>query len=268
MDLPFLMHQPYWQLVIIVISIMLVSLETGFRLGRHKRQTSELEDKIGSNIAVTSIFATVGLILAFTYAYTVSRADIRKDLILEEANAISTAFLRSDLVNDYEITELKRALLEYARSRVITKEELSSRESMSKFLQRSYQLQAKLWPITKNIVQKKTPGPLEVSLITAINEVLDLYTARIAGGMDRLPAAIVIMILLISAASLAVAGFNSGLYGRFSRWRMTTLAIAISLVILVIIDFDYPKQGFIHLNQHPILSVIAEMEQASLSNKQ
>ena len=266
--MPFLLHLTFWPIVAFFVAILLLSLEAGYRLGRRKREALKDEDIVGSNVAITSIFATVGLILAFTYAYTVSRADMRKQMVIQEANAISTAFLRAGLVPDPGSTELKMALLEYARSRLVTNEVLSSGEAMREFLHRNSQLQAKLWPITENIVKSNPPGPLEASLIAAVNQVLDVYTARISFGMDRLPLSILLMILIISAAALAMAGFSSGLHGRFSRWRMTALAFALALVLFVILDFDFPRQGFIRVNQQPLQFAIDGTEEANLANMQ
>jgi hypothetical protein len=206
------------------------------------------------------------LILAFTYAFTVSRADLRKRVTIDEANAVATAFLRAGLVPNPESAELKRALLEYARTRVMTPETLSSRARLNETIRRTSEAQAKLWPITERIVKSRRPGAIEASLVAAINEVLDMHTTRLAIGFDRLPQVILLMLLLISAVSLAIAGFNSGLSGRFSRWRMTALAFVFAFVIFIIIDFDYPQQGFIRINQQALISTIAEME-GNLSNR-
>ena len=167
--MPFLLHLPFWPFAALFVAVMLLSLEAGYRLGRRKRKELKNEDQVGSNVAITSIFATVGLILAFTYAYTVSRDDMRKQLVLQEANAVSTAFLRAGLVQDPRSTELKMALLEYARSRVITLDDISSRTATMEFIRRGKQLQAKLWPINEHIVQSNPPDTLDALLVAAIN---------------------------------------------------------------------------------------------------
>lgn len=245
---------------------MLVALEIGYRVGLRKPEASRGEDVSMSSVVVTSFLATLGLILAFTYAFTVSRADLRKRVTIDEANAIGTAFLRAGLVPNPESGELKKALLEYARTRIITSENISSRAKFKETMRRSLEAQAKLWPITERIVKSRPPGPIEASLVAAINQVLDMHTTRLAIGFDRLPQVILLMLLLISAISLAIAGFNSGLSVRFSRWRMTALAFVFAFVIFIIIDFDYPQQGFIRVNQQPLLSTIEEME-ANLSRR-
>ena len=266
MNLPILYDFPIWINGVVFVVVMLVALEIGYRVGLRRRQASSDEDFSISNIVVTSVLATFGLLLAFTYAFTVSRADMRKQANIDEANALGTAFLRGGLVPNPESAELKRALLEYARTRVMTSENISSRAKINETIRRSLEAQAKLWPITERIVKSRQPGPIEVSLVAAINEVLDMHTARLAIAFDRLPQVILFMLLLVSATSLAIAGFSSGLSGRFSRWRMTALAFVFAFVIFIIIDFDYPQQGFIRINQQPLISTIAEME-ANLSKR-
>ena len=264
MNLPILYDLPIWISGALFLVVMLLAHEVGYRLGLRRGEMSRDGGSVGSDVVLTSILATFGLILAFTYAFTVSRADMRKRVNVDEANAIGTAFLRAGLVANPEGAELKRALLEYARTRVVTPESVSSRAKFNEALRRSLEAQAKLWPITERIVKSKRPGPIEASLVAAINQVLDMNTTRLTIAFDRLPQVILFMLLFVSGASLAIAGFNSGLSGRFSRWRMTVLALVLALVIFIIIDFDYPQQGFIRINQVPIQSTIADME-ANLS---
>jgi hypothetical protein len=68
------------------------------------------------------------------------------------------------------------------------------------------------------------------------------------------------MLLFTAAATLSVAGFNAGISGRMSRWRMTTLALVLMGVMLVIHDFDHPAGGFIRISQDSLTHVINGME--------
>jgi hypothetical protein len=267
MNIPILYDLPIWISGALFVAVMLVALEIGYRLGVRRREVSKDEDFAVSNVVVTSILATFGLLLAFTYAFTVSRADMRKRVSIDEANAKGTAFLRTGLVPNPESAELKRALLEYARTRIITSENISSRARFNETLRRSLEAQAKLWPITERIVKSRPPGPVEALLVAAINQVLDMHTTRLAIAFDRLPQVILLMLLFVSSASITIAGFSSGLSARFNRWRMTALAFVFAFVIFIIMDFDYPQQGFIRINQQPLLSTIDEME-TNLSSRE
>jgi hypothetical protein len=77
------------------------------------------------------------------------------------------------------------------------------------------------------------------------------------------------MMLVMAAAALGVAGFNAGIYGKMSRGRMTTFALILTLIMLVIQDFDRPLEGWIRISQDSLRAVIFEMETelAQLNNE-
>jgi hypothetical protein len=128
-------------------------------------------------------------------------------------------------------------------------------------IQISTQQLARLWPATEEVVrQREPPGPREMSLVAAVNEVIDMHTVRIAGIKDTLPRAVFLMLMLITSGSLAIAAFDSGRSGQTDRLRMTALAVTLASVMLVIFDFDRPSDGYIHVSQTSLNDVIAEME--------
>ena len=98
---------------------MAIALEFGFRVGLKRREHWKDADSGGGAVVLTSMFAVMGLVLAFTYASGVSRFDARKDAVIKEANALGTAFHRADLVAEPGRSELKMVLLDYARTRII-----------------------------------------------------------------------------------------------------------------------------------------------------
>ena len=89
---------------------------------------------------------------------------------------------------------------------------------------------------------------------------MDSDAIRLAAIFDTLPSIVLMLRLFIAAATVAVAGFNTGISGRMSRWRTTILVLVLAGIMLVILDFDRPNTGFIDVNEDAILSVIAEME--------
>ena len=251
---------PIWVAGLIFVIILVITLESGFRVGLKRRDTWKDADSGGGAVVLTSMFAVMGLVLAFTYASGVSRYDTRKNAVMTEANALGTAFHRADLVAEPGRTELRAILLDYARSRVFEQGTLSSNEERSAILNATLEKQAKLWPATKRVVQQGNPGPVEVSLVAAINGVLDAHTIRFSAAIDKLPKVTMWMLVFIAGASLAVAGYNAGIQGRMSRWRMTAFALVLTFLMLVILDFDRPNDGMVIVNNASIRSVIADME--------
>jgi hypothetical protein len=60
----------------------------------------------------------LAFILAVTFSMAASQHDVRKQNVLEEANSIGTAYLRSDLIDKQYGTEVKRLLREYVNVRL------------------------------------------------------------------------------------------------------------------------------------------------------
>ena len=263
MDTLSLYELPPWVTGALILIVLILAIELGFRSGRSKRRSNEkADDTIRGDVTLGALLALLGLLLAFTYAFTLSRADQRKQAILHEANAIGTAFLRADLAAEPGRTELRKRLLEYTRTRVVTYDEAKNREQVKQVIERSLKAQAKLWPATKKALEGDIPGPIQASIVTAINEVLDVHTMRLVATLDRIPGIVLILIVLVAAISLATAAYDAGLRESMSRLRMTAFAIVLAALILVIMDFDMPHRGFIQVSDVSLTTLIPDMEAA------
>ena len=260
MNFTWLDQFPHWVVGVIFFVLLLAALEVGYRVGVWQHDKWQDAEDGGGNLVLTSVLGLLGLLLAFTFADGVSHYKTRKQATIAEANALGTAFLRADMVADPGRTELKEALLDYARTRAVERGAAYSSDKLRELMAKSTHATAKLWPTTMQILQQQTPGPLEASLVAAINDVIDHNAIRNTAVFDRLPGVVLVLMFVITSAALAVAGFNAGLSGRMSRWRMTIFAVVLAGVVLVIRDFDTPTSGFIVVSHDNIHSVVNEME--------
>jgi hypothetical protein len=263
MEFGFFYDSPIWLVAMIIFAVNLAAVEIGYRVALRHQDESKDGDSGGGNLVVTSLFALLGLILAFTFAAGVSRHELRKQSAVTEANALGTAFLSARLVAEPGRTELMKALLDYAHTRSIKQGVRLTPAQRAEVLARMLRAQRTLWPITEKIVGQGKPGHFEASLVRSIHDLLDQHTVRVAAAFDKLPAAVVWMLVLIAAASLSVTGFNAGLSGRMSRWRVTAFAAVLAGVMYMIVDFDRPLDGLIQVSQASIETTISDMEASS-----
>ena len=244
----------------VLFIILLVALEVGYRTGVKQRKKWLDADTGGGTVALSTMFALLGLIIAFTYASGVSRFEDRKHAVIDEANALGTAFLRAGLIAEPGNKALKETILAYAKTRVVHKGHVLSNAERRVMLNNTLQAKKKLWPTLEKALQQSKPGAIEVSMVAAMNDVLDIHTIRLAAILDKLPVAVIWLLIFISAATIAVTGFNAGLSGKISRWRTATLALVLTGVMSMILDYDRPADGFIRLNHNSLIAAIAEME--------
>jgi hypothetical protein len=107
--------------------------------------------------------------------------------------------------------------------------------------------------------------PLWVSgciLVAAVNEVIDSHTSRAAAARDHIPSAIFRLLGLLCTVALFLEGHDGGLSDRFSRSQMYVLALILSFVLTVMIDFDRSHEGLIRLSERPLSDTIEQMESA------
>ena len=260
MALATIYNYPIWAVGLVFIVILTTTLELGFRVGLKNRETWKDADSGGGAVVLNSMFALMGLVLAFTYSIGVNHYDASKKAVIIEANELSTAFLKANLVAEPGRTELKTILLEYARTRVFHLGVYNTNEERKTAMRVTLDKQAELWVATTHVVDQGDRGPISSSLVAAINDVIDAHTIRLAAILDKLPRVVMWMLLFIAAASLGVAGYNAGVQGRMSRFRMTALTLVITGLMLIILDFDRPGDGLVIIDEFSIENVIADME--------
>ena len=79
---------------------------------------------------------------------------------------------------------------------------------------------------------------------------------------DRLPSAVLALMVLIAGTALAVAAFNSSLSGYRFRWRMTLFAFILASLMYLILDYDMMMRGFIQVDHSNLVGLIEEMTAA------
>lgn len=250
---------PLWGIAVIFFAAMMISLEVAFHVGRSRRHTWRDPEKGGGGIVQTSLFAVLGLILAFTYSASLDKYETRKAALVNEANAIGTAFYRADLAVEPGRQELMRSLYEYARTRSVPPRSLHTPEDFQDLMSRTLEKQSLIWPATRQVVDQDNPAPLEASIIAAVNNVMDAHTLRLAAVIDRLEPTIIWLLVLAAASAMAVAGYNAGLQDRISRWRMGAFSIVLTALALVILDLDRPNDGTMLVDQRMMNITIVDM---------
>lgn len=252
---------PLWLVGLVLALLLLGAEETGYRVGlQNRRRSDDIDaDSGGGAIVLTSLFAVLGLLLAFTYSAAVERHESRRQAIVQEANALGTAYARADVIAEPLRSELKKALYDYAVTRLPTLGDTNTKESRTRAFKVSVDAQQLIWPLTRRAVTAEERGPVAFGLLASINEVMDQHIIRLDALTNKLPAPVMYLLLLIAVAALAITGFNAGTQGRMGRWRLSGFALLLAGLLLMILDFDRPGEGSIQLQRASLEATVADM---------
>src|SRR6202012_1664566 len=113
-------HMIHLEMVMISLGLFagtLVLMECGRRVGVQVRRRAGDAD-ISFAALEAAAFALMGLLIAFTFSSAATRYDARRRLVVEEANAIGTAWLRLDLLPAARQPALRDGFRSYLDSRL------------------------------------------------------------------------------------------------------------------------------------------------------
>jgi hypothetical protein len=245
---------PLWALLVLVLLIVLLSVECGYRIGQTFGQ-SEREKETPLDEMVAATLGLLAFLLAFTFSLAASRYDTRRQLLLDEANAIGTTYLRAGMLPEGG-AEIRSLLRQYVDVRL----DAPRGRDLAYYIRRSEALQQQLWARTVPIAQK-TPGSIVTGLfVQSLNEMIDLHAKRITASVrNRIPLAIWVSLYGVTMLSFSVLGYHAGLVSTRRSPAILPVAVTFAVVIWLIADLDRPQEGTLTVSQQALIDVRESM---------
>jgi hypothetical protein len=238
---------------------MILLLEMGRRLGRRRQGKDEAGARAGLGAVEGAVFALLGLLIAFTFSGAASRFDARRQLIVQEANAIGTAWLRLDLLPANAQPELRELFRRYLDSRLAVYQKIPDIEAARNELSRANALQGQIWNRAVAACQE-SPDPLKAQLIPPLNEMFDIATTRTMATKMHPPAIIFVMVGVLALTSSLLAGYAMA-GGKTRSWiHVVGFALIMATTVYVILDLEFPRLGIIRID--PFDQVLVELRQS------
>jgi hypothetical protein len=238
-----------------LLAAVFLSIEVGHRLGiRHKSRLPSGVPLLSPTVE-SSVFTLMGLLIAFIFYGAGSRFDARRNLIVREANAIGTTYLRLDLLPRELQPELRQNFRAYVRSRLDVYRNIPDAEAFRAALDRSAAMQSNIW--NKIVEATKGSGPAEKSLVlTTLNEMIDITTEQAVALVTHPPPPVFALLVLTVIASSALVGYTLSPYPTRDWVSTIIFAVMVSVAVYVILDYEFPRVGFIRID--PVDQVLVE----------
>jgi hypothetical protein len=249
-----------WVFDFLFFALMLAASEAGFRLGRNAGPRTTEKTKGQVSVIEGSIIGLLGLLLGFSMSMSVSRFEARKQLVLEEANAIGTSYLRTQLLPASEAADIASLLRSYVNLRVQNVRDGQNFERLKTVREQCARLQEEFW--SKAVAYAlKNPNPVRSGLLLqSLNQVIDLDAARWMTFLNHVPEAVIYVNALVALLAISLVGYAIGMAGRRQVFSVLLLVLAITAVLAVLIDLDRPGEGFIRVSQQPMIDLQKDLQ--------
>ena len=225
----------------------LLCLEAGYRMGR--RRIAQEGEKAHAGIGATeaAVFSLLGLILAFTFSGAQARFDHRLHLMVEEANAIGTAYLRVDLMPAADQPAMRGLLRQYTDSRIIALNDLIEDDAAAAHLADSVRLQEQIWKHAESACRNYAQHPCSMLVMPALNQMIDMSATHTAAIRTHLPGVVLFLLVCLALAGALLAGYAMSTRGRRSLPQMLLFSLTVSLTVYTVLDLEYPRAGLVRI---------------------
>ena len=232
--------------------VALIVYEIGFRIGRWWQGRTPEEQEGPTGVLVGSLLALMAFLLAITMGMASDRYDTRRGLVLAEANSIGTTYLRAGYLPEPVASRSQELLREYVPLRIAVNDlgEVNVR------IARSVEIQNELWSMAEELARSTPDSDVLALYIDALNDTIDVNETRVTAGLyARVPQTVLMLLMVGSALTLGMVGYSAGLTRRRSPLTAVVMIIVLGAVITMVVDLDRPRDGFLEVNQQPLLDL-------------
>ena len=247
---------------------MTLAIEAGYRIGLRNRAAEESSRAQVSTIQA-SMLGILALLLGFTFSLSLQRFDSRSMAVVDEANAIGTAYLRAELLPNSVRGEVKKLLRQYLDLReqagVIALDRQEERRALTT---QSGRIQNALWEYASHAA-KEDANPVTTGLfIQALNELIDSFGRRDAALDRHVPELVLLLLYATFLMAGVILGYTSGIVGQRASVASYIMVALIVLLVFIIIDLDRPRRGLITVSHKSLTELRSAIDAETSADTQ
>lgn len=248
---------------LVLMGVWVVALEIGFQVKKRRMKGgSDSIEKADIALILGAVLTLLALLLGFTYAMAMGRFEARRQLVIEEANAIGTTYLRAKALPEPRSSEIQELLRQYTALRVEIGGMVDySPEKIREVDNRTKQLLSLIWSHAATQA-RESPNPITSVFLQSLNEMIDLHTKRLAEFRNRVPFPIYLVLFVVSTITMWLVGIYFG-SGQRMPIPTTMIILLVASVIWLIMDLDQPVRGAIRASQQSLIDLQQDLSQES-----
>jgi hypothetical protein len=250
---------PLWGVFVVSLVLILLAHEIGYRLGavRQKAKTHEKEAPVGAMVGAT--LALLGFLLAFTFGLAANLFQAKRQVMLDEANAIGTTYLRADFLSEPARVAVRDLLREYVDVRLAAAET----GDVAPAIKRSEEIHNLLWAHASESMVANPDSIAYGLFVETLNEVIDLHSTRVMIAVrSRIPPTIWLALYSIAFFAFGTMGYHGGLGAANRSFALLAVAVIFSAVIWLIKDLDTAQEGTLQVSQQAMIDLRNSMNPA------
>ncbi|MGE0852934.1 MAG: hypothetical protein AB7O44_25530 [Hyphomicrobiaceae bacterium] len=198
----------------------------------------------GVSLIVGGLLGLLSFVLALTLSYGSARFNERRNGALNEANAIATAWQRSEALAHPRGREIARLIESYAQARKTYVQSPRHAPVLDEIGRRTSALHSEIWGRISAVAQERA-DPVVASLMAAVNEMFDQSAIERFSYESPFPPQLFWLLIAMALITMAALGYQLGLKQQETHFLAVVMTVVWTAVIAVILDISSPRIGSI-----------------------
>ena len=247
-----------WLLLILLIAVVAGATAIGLLVAKAVRGTSE-ELREPFSVMQAALLGFMGLVLAFGLSLAVGRYETRRAAVVDESNAIGTAYLRAQTIAEPERSQSLTLLKQFTDTSIRISRTTPGSSAQTEVVTASGQTQRQLWALAGQSLNRAPTDSAPRLYLDSLNTMFDSQSSRVAALGNRVPTPVLVLEVAGAAIAMAALALHLGTLGGRGVFTVTIAAGLVILILLVTFDLDRPTRGLIRVPAAPLIQVRAGM---------
>ncbi len=240
-----------WVFPTLVLILLAVAIEVPYRLAQPlaAKMTKQFD---AFNAIQAGLFTLASFVLGLSFAQASARFDTRRELVIKEANAIGTTWLRADQLEPKQTERFRRILTNYTGARLKAYSTPSDQDLYARTIVQSSRDQDAVWAMASSAMHAHQTNLGLSLLMETLNDTIDVSAEQLQALTTHVPTVVV----ELTVALVVLGALSLGLRFAIDRARPVFLSaiyvVAYVFVISMMIDYDRPQTGFVNVNLNPL----------------
>ena len=237
----------------IIIILFAGVAELGAWGGRYFRGSGNKGEDMGT--LAGSALGLLALLLAFTFSLALSRYEVRRALVLDEANAIGSTANFALMLPEPAKGSVLSMLRDYGAVRIGLGVPYDPGK-LERDVAKSLDLQSRLWQQAVAVSAMAPQSRPASQFAAALDEMIKIHEKRLMALRYHVPNAVIVMLLAVAIVAMVFTGYQVGLLETRLREVSLLMAATVGIVIVMVFDLDQPSRGLIQVSPQALVDVV------------
>ena len=252
---------PIWLLGLLIFVATLACALAGSSLDRWYARQFGSKEKLSesqSGYVVSIVYFLLSLLVGFTFQMAIERFEVRRHLVLDDANAIEALYLKAQLLDDPHRSRLSGLLVRYAQNHIDLAQARRDDAIGRKLLADDDRLRRDLWAATMPAFQSIKNLDFSTSLVESAADVVKIDSDRRAARLPPIPMTIFFVLIFYSVVAATVLG--AAMKSRKGEIVSAVMLVLQTLALMLVADINRPVDGTIHESQASMQQLLQRLQ--------